>query len=1735
MKGEIFDFDITEASKLIADALVSSNKERLEVITYVNDHIILDEREALLHLDLSTISSSALGILDPLGQLRDWLASTFDAISSFIISSVNSFASNIILPAITSVSNYLRFTILPALSALSDALSSARSVIISSIYSTTSFISNALSTAISSAFNSVVGFISNFGSSITSAINSLGVNISNLISSFSLTLLNSITNLGSLITQGVNTLTSIIQSSISTITFSVLSGISSLSNILRSSTDAIITTSASFFQSLYNLIQNVGAGLINTITSAIGTTNQLIQSSSSSVIGFTNLVATNLSQLLQSIYSALSTSLSVLDTKITQVISDIRSLPSLLSSGLTNLAGVFTSAFNLLASRMADNMRDISKDIKDLWNFLVGAFKEILTYVNAGFDSISKAFMGFTNAVARLPESLAFHFSEIGEWIWKALPNSIIQFFGSPFGWALDNIFTPVINALAWFGQNLWVGLQNIWGMLLTGLQAVGKVIVESLSKFGNWVIDLSRSFAEGVITSGEKLAEGLKTILFTPIEALLKTFGKGMSDFSNQFLERIKKGEVKGEWLEITGMFLMFLQTQYTFRVIRQLLFWLSEHLNFSIAPTVSIKILGSGGDVQVKEIPIKLGALLKHIGTEFGRWSDLLMNAYWYGIAIWGTQPVMRMFNQIWRNRIPVEVPPVEDILEAVRRSFPHEKAETMISTARYFLTLYGYADYVIDMYLQSNQNYNITITDRFGTQRLIPLAMAYRLPSPSDVARMMIRDVFASLEDFQRIYLATGMDRDIGALYYFLHFRYPPPERLWNFLTRGISGLLWAPLPNEELQVIKQEAEGLKAFLPVAPVQMNFQASKLLTAFKTYMKWHDFARFSWIKDFPSDNLIVTDTLADIPTKIDQRWMIKWGIYQHLSSFGITHQSPVTDFSKIIEMGVATAEEKSGIYLDIRNFCRTLQATGLHPDWVVPTAIAETMNVLTEERTLLRTGFMNLFKEGFWDTRALEVFLSGFIVTIFDVARFDLNTLQWTEGKVKLPVMFLPPERKLLELRALMDRSLDILRDIQKDISTAYQEFIIWDYNEYKKRLTDVIDRINEFFSTDYKAITGRSLPDELKLKFVEAYYKPYVEALRTWRDVFTIRRVRLWTSRWLGWLMYRVASGAVSLTQVDELITYVADKAKLTDYEKNFIKEVSEKMYRLTASDYIPTPSTLATLSEYLQLEEDLIKKTLKERNVPEEWVNYWLKYISVRPIKADAKTLLTTYVRALRYGVIKKEELDGFIKVLPQYGFTSKEIEFLQKRIELETAIDEINLVKKEYVPTPSMLATLSEYITIPDELINEALVGRGLSSKWITLWKTYIQVKPLKADAKSLLSTYVRAFRYGLVKKDDMDTFVKSLATYGFTEQEISFLLKRVELEEAITLFRENSREYIPTLSQLATLAEFVIIKEEHIKKVFEARKVPAEWQKLWLDYISVRPLVDDIRGLITSYRRALLYVQIPKDLEEKIKSYAQLINFTDKEFNILQLRVQLEEMVRDTIESRREYIPTPMSLATLVEFLPEAREFFDDVMKAKRVPKEWQTLWAKYIDIRPLVDDIKRYLNRAEQLYARFAIKPDSFQKILKDVADKLGYTKKEMEFLEKTSEFERFRTAWNELIGSVERLVSLSEYSPKASKYALGKLKEMIDSLPLSNDEKEELKAIWEEYIRNRPVKSEARTYITQLINIYVEGLIDKATFEKELKEMTKWGFSDDELNFYKAQAELRKARKLKIPLLME
>jgi phage-related protein len=1194
----------------------------------------------------------------------------------------------------------------------------------------------------------------------------------------------------------------------------------------------------------------------------------------------------------------------------------------------------------------------------------------------------------------------------------SSMATTIINFLHTAAAGAQEFFTKTVINAL----QNL---INAISGTVLEACKSVYATLGGVKSPPASPLYTSLKEFYKSQYGQiKDEIQDVVKELMVPEVTTILNALGLK----AEEVMRDVDPEKTFRTWSASTvGFLLVPLWASLPVRLVAKMLHALGNYLlGHSFPINISLRPIGIGVSFKF-DIAKAFGAAMSHFSRELKRYVDTIGQSLAYGIGIWVTQPVTRMLNFYLRNIIPAEIPTVEQMLEIIRRHMPlaygdnKEEFENMYKMMKLFTALLGYPDVMFRALYTKVDELSVTIKDRFNQDRKIPISLMYHLPSPSDVARMVIRDVITDPKAIIKLFASRGMNEDVAVMYYLLHFRYPPPERLWTFYVRGISNLLWvskAELPEDEKQVIRQI---LKAYEPVPPTKLNGKPEILEEMLTTYMKWHDYARFAYAPNWTSDNLIMMDTLADIPTKIDQRWMVRFGLYQLMSERGLTHESDVSSFCT----GLVEGASRGNIVLDLTNFCRTLQATGLHPYWVPITAVAEVINTIADERTLLRTGVMNLFKEGFVNASAVGKMLTGILTASFKVAYFDVGNRMWRTGFINVPLRFLDMEAKLIGIRASMDRALDILRDIQRDVLTGYQEFIIKDYDEFKKKFADVIDRVNALYASAYKAIVGEDLPNELKLQFIEEYYKPYTESLEIYREIWTIRRIRTLTQRWIGWIVYRIGYGVVKPEDIEELLQYMVETCRLPELEYKYIKKVMEFMQKLSLREYIPTPAQLATLAEYVRIDDKIIEKAFEQRGVPDEWRPIWKQYIQVRPLADDVRALISAYFRLIR--AVKAPE-------------------------------------------------------KVPAEIQNA----------------------------------------------------VKSLAArIGYGPEEMAILNMRVRIEEMIA----ELREYVPTPMQMATLAEYVKLPDSMINAVFEIRNVPEAWRSVWKNYIDVRPLADDVRDLIRTYLRALEYTSEAKAMEGLVMAYASRIGYGSDEMNMLQARARLEEMIYNA----REYIPTPQSLATIVEVLPEARALFQDVVRVRRIPTTWQALWAKYIDIKPLIDDLKRYLSRAEQLYIRFMVKRDDFIKMIADILNKLGYTKDEQDLFFKITEFERWRNAWTELIGSVERLTSLSEYSPRAAKYALGKVYEMIDSLPIPQADKQELKAMWEEYIRCRPVKAEARLYITQLSNAYAEGLISDADFEKELNAMKQWGFSDDEIMFYKARAALMKARKLKLPLVWE
>ncbi|RLI87531.1 MAG: hypothetical protein DRP01_01610 [Archaeoglobales archaeon] len=1514
IREELDPKEIKKTAQILSDILISNppqitlnlpKKESLSIT--VTDIYTIEE------IDLDLIVSGVGGIVDPIGQLKDWFADILSSIASWIISGIETFIETAIKPILNTINS--------TITNIWSEVQKIAPVVLDPIYDAIKWVSEQfeglkdLASSLLDSLNSVFDSLSKLAQGLIDNLQALGESLNNVIQKAISSISDYITNIGEAISGVFSSLESLTEKLGKSLTDMIQKGISGIESLISNVTDFLSTIPDSIIeaiQPIINLITTIPDTIINGITQIFTTLQSLMEPITETFRGWLESIP----QITEGIVTAIM-GISQIGETITGF---IQYLVNLKEEAPAIYSNIIEKAWATTIQPLFDSINEgIIKPFQE-------GLKEIIDNVTKGFNSLAQTTQGFVNAIMNFPTWFPEWFNEYITTPLTSLPSI----------WMSPQIFAEIRVNLKSIFNIFWGEIKTLSEALVSGLQNLLKFFWDSLQNIqkgvANIISEITKEFWDSTIQVMEKSGKAIQPLAEHYLKPLPESIASQTHEFLIQKYEEILKAEQMAtpEYFKIdyvkkaitTGSIYAMTVSWIPFyaQIPLRMAQWVMRGVARSIGELgwkhkISLKPLGIGYETEI-DISKIIGASLYTFATNIGRWMDELGRGMIYGYAIWLTRPIGRLINYWLRNVLPIIAPRDDEIIEFLRRNMayiiqkdpttgvirevkPTERYKEILKIAKFFLSIYGHSDVTLDWFFKYTPDMWIKVKDRFGTFRNIPLSLVHKLPTSSELCRMMVRDLFYSLEDFTKAIQTQGMIPDIAYLYYLLHFRYASPERLWSFISRGISGMLWVSISDSERRALEKVAQTIGAFTPIAPIELNFKYSKLFDALKTYMKWHDYARFSWIKGFTSDNLIVIDTLADIPTKIDQRWMTRWGLYNILSERGVKITSPVSAFrEKLIEPSAS-----SEIKLDLSLFSRTLQATGLHPDWVPLTAVAETINTLVDERTLLRTGFINLFKEGFWNINALEKLLAGFITASFKVSYFDTSENKWVTGWVNYPVMYLPPERKLLELRALMDRALDILRDTVRDLSRGYSEFIIQNYEEFKEKLTGIIEKINEFFAKDYEKITGVKLPDELKLAFVEEYYSAYINSLNIWRDIYTIRRVRYWTQRWLGYVMYRVTTGVVKREDVEALADYVGEKAKLTDYEKEFIKGVLDRMVNIAIREYIPTPTQLATLSEYLVIKEDLIDKALTERLVPDEW--------------------------------------------------------------------------------------------------------------------------KPI------------------------------------------------------------------------------------------------------WKQYIEIRPIADDIKSLLTTYRRALIYIKIPEDIESKIKEYMEMINFTDKEMEILKLRVELEEMILQARQSMREYIPTPSMLATISEYIPKAREYFDDVVKAKRIPEKWQPIWAEYIDLRPIMDEVKKMISRAEDLYVYFIITEDDYKKILNQLKN-FGYTDKELELMLTSSRYERHYRAFRELVGDVDRMVMLSEYSPQARSYALGQLYKMIDALPVDEETKNVLKAMWEQFIRLKPIMDEVRRYITELLSDFASGIITEEEFVKELEALKEWGLDDYEIMFYKAIGGMRRARYL-------
>jgi len=1048
---------------------------------------------------------------------------------------------------------------------------------------------------------------------------------------------------------------------------------------------------------------------------------------------------------------------------------------------LANIPDIVRKLVDLFERAPEIITRAVKKIEVFVWENLPDWAKKFLTEAPKALETIGVTFQGFVNAIMRLPDLF----------------------------WSFVDIVKKRMEELKkWISENT----AHLWTWLVTLATRILREVVDVLKEAYNTAVEISKGVATWIYTTF--IEKPFAMLQVKAVEILRKLFEKAL------------KGEIEGgelaPYIGITASML-----PYATAVLAPS--YIAEGIDETIrALEISGEPMGVGAKIRMRVLAIlrKLSEMFKDLGHRLFEGLAIGMGINFFDPYRYLVRPLSKaFFDPIYAAAFGIEsffeVPGITQLRDILRRSMTKIDFEKLVkegAVPKEFEEIYniisrtlevrGYPRWFIEYFLDLAKKYKMVVKDRFGNDRVIPFSPLFEVPTHSEIVRMLLRDVFASPMQWAQFVKIYGMSDHLAKMYYMLSFEYPSFSQLWEFMMRGISGMLWYVPPDFIKRWFEQDAKWLGAGVPIEPKKLNYDYNALFKAIPFYLKWIQKSNFSWFKrdteiqygeqkiridfDWTADSWLIWDISADLPTKIDARWMAKWGLFDHISEKGGAEvpkpgipikKFPEQPFIDIVK-GVVENTMISEIYMDLRPFCRLLTAHGVHPAWVPITAVAEAINALSDERTLLRTGFINLFKEGFWDYETLDKLLAGFFIASFAVEYFDVEKREWVPGAINVPVRFLPAERRLLELRASMDRALDILRDLVKELNRAFAEHIVLTHDDYIKELKHGIELTNTWFKPLIKELTGK----ELELKVDMDYYKAYAKVLDVYRDIYTFHRIRYWIGRIITWSLYRLAYAYVTVEDIKKIVSIFKDYGRLTDKEVELIEKIAEIMVGIARREYIPTPSMLATMAEIVPEIRKYMLEVFEKRMVPKEWWSIWRKYIILKPVYDDIKAWFSAIERAYREFAITTKMFENALKKLKLFGWEEVEIVFRRERIEIERALE----AYRELIGSPKSLVVMAEYSPRARRLalaqvykMIDALPTDPNTKEFIkAMWEEYIRVKPVYDEVRRYVTELIMDYAKGVITYEQLEQELKELKEWGLDDYEIQFYLWLAEKRRA---------------------------------------------------------------------------------------------------------------------------------------------------------------------------------------------------------------------------------------------------------------------------------------------------------------------------------------------------------------
>jgi len=1332
------------------------------------------------------VGSIALGLkaaVDALARLPDTIKSIVSGIADTIIRSVSSAISGIgdtvkgVLSGFVSTVTDIFGKLGAAVSGLADQMAKGFGTLgtmIGGVFDTLKSLWSALEGAVKGAAESLGKAVAALGEQVLGALKSFAGTVTDFFGKIGA----SLANVADYIAKGFTGLLDALKSGLGDLWSKVQSAIAAVSEAVSKALAPVVEMVSKGFAELGRWMAEAGKALQQVGVVIMGFTNAVLQLPQA-ISGFFKWISDAIEGVRKALENFFKDPIGALQKAFSAIGEWIwNALPDWLKGAIEAVKGFFAWLWEELQKFAKDPAGYIYNAFKwigeEIWKRLPEPLKWII-------ENVQKALAGAWDAIVKFfTKDLPGFFA----WLWEGIQS----FVKDPLGWLQKNVGEPLWNFAKWLWDRIVEGASWLWEQLQKLGGAIWKALTDIASAIWGAVSGALQSLALAAKGVAEAVMKTVFDLIAKAVVGVADLVEKALTQVIKEYAKHIEALEGEAGKGEAWFMFSFVAAAMPAFATVYSLPSAVSSVSytveGFELHGEGSGKPLGIGMAIAMRLRTAVLKAL-KEFGDMAKEALSDLMTGFWMGffVAMWDSVKYLsraswkKTFREAGLGDLPIEMPSMRELIEFTRRVGIKEHVKTM----KKLLDFYGYPDWYIKHLVELEDQLYIEVTDRFGSPRRIPLSPLYELPSISEIAVWSIHDVFGAgrtgFEQYFKWAERMGVSRDIAILQYISRFKYPSPRDIWTFATRALAGLAWYTPSADDMATSRAEAEFIGARAPVPPTALNFQAKKLFDALSVYMTWHDLANYAWLPDWTSDNWLIIDTLAEIPGRIDVRWMSRFGLIDFLAEKGIGLKTPASGFTAVIE----GAAKNPTLLMDLTLMSRLVQATGLHPYYVPIVTVAEAMQAFTDERTLLRGGIVDLYERGLADLQVLDDLMSNLSVLSFQVAYFDMQAMDWKTGFVNMPLSFLPGERKLIEMRAVIDRYIGVYGKALTEIIGGVRSLVLKP-SEAKERLSKFADGVAKALSAAMKAVVGRDVQFKVDSDYLDAWLA-YAQLLA---DIETAERLRTFVSRIGGWLLYRVATGYVSDEELARVVSVLRDQFYMTETEAKAIFALAAAMRDIAkrepaAGETLPTLSTLATMAEYIEVPMDYVQRILAERRVEKTYAELWLKYIAARTISTEVNTLASTYRRIVEYFGLP-ETLEKQVKELMRAGgWTERELQIF----DLDLGLRRAYRILSTLIPTLRQFVGDAMYLGEWEKLLDDILRARGLDAEkykaQIEYYKKLIKSRKLWRRVSMYITELVNAYAYGVIDEATLCKGLEPLKTYGLDDLEIDLIVKTAQL------------------------------------------------------------------------------------------------------------------------------------------------------------------------------------------------------------------------------------------------------------------------------------------------------------------------------------------------------------------